>query len=182
MTQTQKINEVKLFSQEILFPRKKNIEKDLLLRADYTVWLRVAFLILAWLGTSITLTYYSTLLTKFVGKSSFGREFFICGGQIIFEVIILISTKNSSAKIMLYLSNMMSISFFGAIFLLPVLFLAKFLWPFDILFALLFFLLTALLMFIEHLRRMKILDLPKWLSATWVLYRVLVLILLLFLK
>jgi hypothetical protein len=112
-------------------------------------------------------------LVPYIPAGSFTREFAICGGQILFQalVMLLISGKN----VWTYLGNMMTISFAGSLLLLigttatavtsePVFFLG-------------WFGMAVALMFLGHVRRMKLLGLPAVMSATWVLYRVLVLFL-----
>jgi hypothetical protein len=142
---------------------------------------RLIYLFTAWVITSLVLTFYSSLLEKFIGAPNLGREFLVCGGQMIFQFAFLFFAKKTKKEIFDYLGNMMTISLGGALLLIPVLIIGKIFTTIPAIIFPLYFLFVAGLMLLEHLRRMKITGLPKWLSATWVLYRVLVLMVLLLL-
>lgn len=81
-------------------------------------------------------------------------------------------------KIWEYLGNMMTISFAGALLLSPMLVVAYYFQMSTVLF-MLYFLVVAGLMLLEHLRRSKILNLGYTMSISWVLYRLIVLALIL---
>lgn len=132
---------------------------------------RVLYLVFTWIVTAIILNKYSQLLIPYVPAGSFTREFVICGGQILFQgtVMLLISRRN----VWTYLGNMMTISFAGSLLLLPATIATTF--TNEPLFFLGWFGVVVALMFFEHVRRMKLLGLPAVMSATWVLYRILVL-------
>jgi hypothetical protein len=74
-----------------------------------------------------------------------------------------------------YLGNMMTISFAGAILLMPILFLARFI-PLSPLVACICFLGVAGLMLLEHIRRSKLLGIGWALTISWVLYRIILLV------
>lgn len=140
---------------------------------DFNISMRVAYILITWVITSVILTMYSHLLFPIVPGSGFGREFLICGGQILFQASILKGI--GSKRIIHYLGNMMTISALGAIGFLPLLALST---VFEIspLIALMVFAMTVFVMFLEHLRRVKYLQLPWFITLTWILYRVLVLL------
>jgi hypothetical protein len=72
-----------------------------------------------------------------------------------------------------YLGNMMTISFAGALLLVPVILIHHLIhWP---LFSPLYFMVVAGLMFAEHIRRTKLLALGWLLTITWALYRIILL-------
>lgn len=104
------------------------------------------------------------------------REYFICGGQIIFQGAVLLAVNRN--KLWDYLGNMMTISFAGTLFLAIITGIGGLIHLTSIVYTL-FFLLTAGLMLLEHMRRCKLLDLGWKPSATWILYRVFVLVLIL---
>lgn len=136
---------------------------------------RAAFIVLAWLATSTVLLFYSRLIAPMVPESSFYREFLICGGQIVFQGIIVVQINRN--RLMPYLVTVMTVSFGGALLLTPM-FLVQFVVTSNI-FYVTYFMFVAGLMFIEHTRRVKLLALPWFVSATWVLYRLLVLFIIL---
>jgi predicted DCC family thiol-disulfide oxidoreductase YuxK len=146
--------------------------KENTIQPSFKIQYRLAYLLFTWLVTAYILTAYAHLLTDFVPLGSQYREYLICGGQIFFQGIIITFYKKE--KLCDYLGNMMTISFAGALLLLPVLVLAKYLNIHPIFF-ILYFLMVAGLMFLEHLRRSKLLQLGWVMSITWALYRLIVL-------
>jgi hypothetical protein len=146
--------------------------KENTVQPSFKIQYRLAYLLFTWLVTAYILTAYAHLLTDFVPLGSQYREYLICGGQMFFQGIIITFYKKE--KLWDYLGNMMTISFAGALLLLPVLVLAKYL-NIHPLFFILYFLMVAGLMFLEHLRRSKLLQLGWVMSITWALYRLIVL-------
>jgi hypothetical protein len=100
------------------------------------------------------------------------REYLVCGGQLFFQgTIISFIAKD---KLWSYLGNMMTISFAGALLLLPGLLIAHWV-SIAPLFYVLYFMAVAGLMFLEHIRRTHLLQLGWALSISWACYRLLVL-------
>jgi hypothetical protein len=133
---------------------------------------RVAYLFVTWLLTAIVLSAYAHLMPGLLPEGSAYREYLVCGGQIFFQgAIISIVHKNKRWD---YLGNMMTISFGGALLLLPVLLLAQ--WLSLPLFCAAWFMAVAGMMLLEHIRRSKLLELGWILTSSWVLYRILVLL------
>ncbi|TCD11497.1 DUF393 domain-containing protein [Pedobacter frigidisoli] len=139
---------------------------------SFKILYRIVYLLLTWLATAYILTVYAHLLTDFVPLGGKYREYLICGGQMVFQGIIIFFYKKE--KLWEYLGNMMTISFAGSMLLLPVIILAKYFHIMPVIF-ILYFLLVAGLMFLEHLRRSKILKLGLAMSITWAVYRLIVL-------
>ncbi|MFD2161964.1 DCC1-like thiol-disulfide oxidoreductase family protein [Paradesertivirga mongoliensis] len=134
---------------------------------------RLAYLFATWLLTAIVLSAYASLMTGLLPEGSVYREYLICGGQIFFQgAIISIIHKSKRWD---YLGNMMTISFGGALLLLPVLLLAQW-FNLHPLFCAIWFMAVAGLMLLEHIRRTKLLELGWMLTTSWVLYRILVLL------
>ncbi len=135
---------------------------------NYTYrWLYIAF---AWLITSVVLTSYSALLHPIVPTTAFGREFLICGGQILFQGVIVFSIRPQ--RLIHYLGNMMTVSLMGALLLLPAMLIGLF-YQSPIFFLLYFFIVVAW-MFYEHGQRVKTLGIASLVSFTWILYRLLI--------
>jgi hypothetical protein len=74
---------------------------------------------------------------------------------------------------------MMTISFGGALLLLPMLFLAGLIGQQPIVYAG-YFMLVAGLMFLEHIRRSKLLKIGWTLTISWAIYRAIILLVILF--
>lgn len=136
---------------------------------------RWAYVIFAWLVTSVVLLNYSGLLIPYVPATRFSREFLICGGQIIVQGIVVLMVRRERA--IHYLGNMMTVSLAGALLLLPALALHS--WIGEPMIYMVWFFLVVGWMFFEHARRVRILELPWYISATWVLYRIIVLLIIL---
>ncbi|WP_316844620.1 DUF393 domain-containing protein [Pedobacter psychrodurus] len=142
------------------------------IQPSFKLHYRLAYLLFTWLLTAYVLTAYAHLLTSFVPLGSPYREYLICGGQMIFQGSIILFYKKG--KLWDYLGNMMTISFAGSLLLLPALLLGECL-SMPGIFFILYFLMVAGLMFLEHLRRSKLLKLGWIMSLTWALYRLIVL-------
>ncbi|SFA42472.1 hypothetical protein SAMN04488511_10374 [Pedobacter suwonensis] len=146
--------------------------KENTLQPSFNRRYRIAYLFLTWAITAYILTDYAHLLTDFVPLGSKYREYLICGGQLFFQGIIISFYRKE--KLWDYLGNMMTISFAGSLLLLPIIILAEY-FDFQPSFFLFYFLMVAGLMFLEHIRRSKLLKLGWVMSITWALYRLIVL-------
>ncbi|WEK18244.1 MAG: DUF393 domain-containing protein [Candidatus Pedobacter colombiensis] len=133
---------------------------------------RIAYLIFTWLVTAYILSVYSGLMSGLLPKGHAYREYFVCGGQILFQGLII--TFVSRDKIWGYLGNMMTISFAGALLLLPAMLSSVWL-TLSPYFYLAWFMAVASLMLLEHIRRSRLLQIGWTLTITWVLYRIAVL-------
>ncbi|AMR32801.1 hypothetical protein A0256_15930 [Mucilaginibacter sp. PAMC 26640] len=132
---------------------------------------RMAYLVFAWLVVGSILTVYARHLTPPVPLGHPLREYYICGGQIVFQGVVVFYTP---AKRWEYLGNMMTISLAGSLLLLPVLLVVQFVALGPVV-CILCFLAVAGLMFLEHIRRSRLMGLGWLLTVSWVLYRLLVL-------
>jgi predicted DCC family thiol-disulfide oxidoreductase YuxK len=137
---------------------------------------RWAYIIVAWLMTALVLTYYSSNLYPLIPASTMSREFLICGGQIIFQwAVVRLLNKD---RVVHYLGNMMTVSFMGALLLLPGMLLTIVGVDAAYVYAA-WFLMVAGVMLLEHMRRVKILGIHWSASLSWVLYRLIVLLIIL---
>jgi predicted DCC family thiol-disulfide oxidoreductase YuxK len=139
---------------------------------DYNRTYRWAYIIVGCFITAIILNAYSALLNPILPFSMFSRELAICGGQIIFQGALI--SFISKDRLLHYLGNMMSVSLMGALLLLPALILNR-VTPLNIFVNFAWFGLVVGLMFLEHWRRVKILEIHWLASVSWVLYRLIVL-------
>ncbi|MBS1532841.1 MAG: DUF393 domain-containing protein [Bacteroidetes bacterium] len=141
------------------------------IKPTFSLKLRLAYLLFTSVAVGFVLTHYAHLLTGYVPLGNPYREYLICSGQIIFQAIII--SLYAPQKCWDYLGNMMTISFAGALILIPVILLHHLIsWT---LFFPLYFVLVAGLMFLEHVRRTKLLNLGWLLTITWALYRIILL-------
>ncbi len=134
---------------------------------------RWTYLIFTWILTSFVLTTYAFYLSPLIPESSLGREFLICGGQILFQGVVV--WMINPARVIHYLGNMMTVSLIGALLLLPLIVLGSMgLMHSPYLFAGWFMIVVACMLY-EHSRRSSILSLPLLVSFAWVLYRLIIL-------
>lgn len=163
------------YNRRVIVPAPVS-ENQFAYQPSFNLKYRVAWLVFSWVVTSCILACYTDLLTAFLVKSTYWREFAICGGQILFQAAVVFSYKKQKAWD--YLGNMMTISLAGAMVLLPCLVLCVWL-NLGWLTCSFCFMLTVFLMFLEHLRRCKLLRVGYLMTITWILYRIIVLIILL---
>jgi hypothetical protein len=137
---------------------------------------RIAYLMFTWFVVGFILTRYAHLLTCVVPLGNPYREYAICGGQILFQGIIV--SLYAPKKRWDYLGNMMTISFAGALLLAPVVLISHYIHLWPIVYPG-YFMLVAGLMLLGHIRRTKLLKLGWLLTISWVFYRVILLVLIL---
>lgn len=136
---------------------------------------RAAYILLCALITSFTLTNYSRLLIGIIPESNYGREYMICFGQIIFQGILLILNKYPRKNIWNYIGNMMTVSLIGSFLLFPCILIGHY---FSFSYVVPgYFIVVVLFMFFNHVKRVKENQSPAWLSYTWIVYRILIMIL-----
>ena len=141
------------------------------LQPSFSLKYRIAYLIFTWLIVGCILTAYAPLLP--IPQGGPFREYLVCGGQILFQGIVL--SIYAPAKRWDYLGNMMTISLAGALLLCPIGAFRPAPLP-----AAAGFMLVAGLMFFEHIRRAKLLGLGWLPTITWAVYRLLILALILY--
>jgi hypothetical protein len=160
------------YNRRVIIPAEKFEAKNSCtpdLKADY----RIAFLVFAWLVVSFILHAYSNLILPLIRESGFTRELLVCGGQMLFQGIVILFINKD--KLLHYLGNLMAISLGGGLLLLPAIMISYTGLITTPYFYAGWFLITAGLMFFEHIRRTRILALHWSLSASWVLYRLMLL-------
>lgn len=139
---------------------------------QFSLRYRLFYLAIAWLLVALVLTAYAPLLAPFVPVGPSEREWLIGGGQLLFQLPVILWLRRTA--VWNYLGHLMTVSLMGALVLLPLLVLNA-LVPVPAAVALGWFLLTAGGMLLEHLRRTRLLGLGLLPSLSWVLYRLLVL-------
>ncbi|MES2545416.1 MAG: hypothetical protein V4548_11055 [Bacteroidota bacterium] len=163
------------YNRKVIIPSKVNPKMKLQCIPDFNFKYRFLYIGFATVITTLVLFQYSNLIPN-LPKSNIIREVILALGQIFFQSIFLL--KLTSKKILNYAGNLMTVSLMGSLILLPMLLLNSY---FNIpeIITLGGFGATVLIMFIEHCRRITILELPFHLSYTWVIYRIIALLLIL---
>ena len=156
------------YNRRVIIPAGKT-EDAFKFQPTFKLHYRITYLLFTWLGTGCILTAYAHLLTGTIPFGGPWREYFICGGQMIFQGAVI--STFAREKLWNYLGNVMTISFGGSLLLLLMIGLAHWVKLPPVLFPL-YFMGVAGLMFLEHIRRTGLMGLGWVLTATWVLYRV----------
>ena len=156
------------YNRRVIIPPAK-AELAYAFQPTFKLHYRLAYLLFTWLATGCILTAYTPLLTGVIPAGGPWREYFICGGQIIFQGAVI--SMFAREKLWNYLGNMMTISFGGSLLLLLMIGLAHWLKLPPVVFPF-YFMVVAGLMFLEHIRRTGLMGLGWVMTVTWVFYRV----------
>lgn len=160
------------YNRRVIMPAEKFEAKNSC-TPQYKIGYRIAFIVFAWLIVSWILNAYSPLVMR--GTTPY-RELLICGGQIVFQGLVVLNFAKD--KVLHYLGNMMTISLGGGLLLLPAILISKLGWINTDGFYLIWFLGTASLMCLEHIRRLRLLGIHWWVTGYWLFYRFFLLIIL----
>jgi len=164
------------YNRKVIMP-SKNLNDTC--TPDFNLKYRISYLLFTWSITAYLLMLYSFQFSPKLNESSFGREFIFCGGQIVFQAIIL--RKLQKEKLFQYLGNMMTISFGGGLILGIILLLGNIFSIYSFNFYIISFFSVVLLMLLEHLRRVKLMQLSLLPTLSWIAYRIIILLILLLL-
>ena len=134
---------------------------------------RWTYLVLAWFVISVILGYYGELLEPVVPDQGFYREFVMSAGQVVFQALVI--GHLTKGRLMPYLGNMMTVSLIGALILLPMLIIAlitgwKAPW-----FYVGYFMIVVITIILIHKDRVERLGLHWAITASWIVYRLLLL-------
>ncbi|MGE8556589.1 MAG: DCC1-like thiol-disulfide oxidoreductase family protein [Chryseobacterium jejuense] len=147
--------------KQIIPSRKDNIEQSCV--PDFNLKYRLAYITFVALFSAYILSVYSGRLGVNL-TPNFLRELAVCLGQILWQALFLKAYLKD--KIWDYLGNMMTVSLLGTLLLIPAM-----LTNFVPVFYLIYFGVVVFIMFLEHLRRCRILKLNKLPTISWILFR-----------
>lgn len=124
--------------------------------------------------TAFTLHQYAKLIHHLL-KIDYNWQFelAIVSGMLCFQFPFII--KQQCIMKLEYYSNMLLVSLFGSLLLWPLLFANNY-WPISDTINIMYFFAIIFFMFFEHKRRVARLNLPGFISYTWVLYRFIILL------
>ena len=154
-----------------------NPENPLACNPDFSLKYRVAFLVFASVLSALILKKFSPLLGFWWPiPQGWIAELLLVSGQMAFQTLVfyLFQPKNHFQKLLDYLANLMTVSLFGCLLILPALVLNSIFKDLNLTIYLAWFIVVVLCMFLEHKRRVQVYLLPVYLTYTWVLYRILV--------
>lgn len=158
------------YNRKVILPSNPK-SKKVNCEPSFNLPYRIGYLLFGILVTGLVLTKFSALI-PYIKQSNHFREITIALGQLLFQFVFL--HKSSFKKQMDYYGNLITVSLFGSILLSPILVLNA-LTSISFPIVIIWFLTVVLIMFFEHKRRVQLLELPSYLSYTWILYRILIL-------
>lgn len=148
--------------KQIIPSKKDNTEQSCV--PDFNLKYRLIYIAFVMFFSAYALSLYSGKLGGNV-TPNFLRELAVCLGQVLWQTLFL--QRYLKDKIWDYLGNMMTVSLIGTLLLIPALFVN--ITPF---FHFIYFGIVVIIMFLEHLRRCRILKLNYIPSISWILFRV----------
>jgi len=159
------------YNRKVIIPAPKTAGHAL--APSFSLRYRILWLFFTVAVAGFVLTRYAGLLTGILPKGNSYREYFIAGGQLLFQGLAV--SLFARAKSWDYLGNMMTISLAGALLLLPLLAMSTVVHV-SAEVAAGYFLVVAALMLLEHIRRTKLLAIGWGLTLSWLVYRGIVLL------
>lgn len=152
------------YNRKQIIPSKNNHGADAC-NPDFNLKYRLAYLVFV----AVFSGYVLSLFSEKLGLSrNFFREAGICTGQILWQTVFL--KVYLKEKIWDYLGNMMTVSLIGTVLLIPGLFLNL-----NVTSSFIYFGTVVTVMFLEHIRRCKILGLNLLPTLSWTIFRMTVL-------
>jgi hypothetical protein len=162
------------YNRKLIYPARPR--QSFFCIPDFSLPYRLAYIIIAGLITVICLQFYGADMMASLGlKPNILRELAVCFGQVVWQAFWF--RKIEKELLWDYLGNMMTVSLIGSILLVPMLLVMWFM-PILLWIQIAYFLLVVTIMLFEHKRRCDIIGLPIWLSISWVLYRMVVMVIL----
>lgn len=150
------------YNRKQIIPSKNDDENSSCI-PDFNLKYRLIYVGFVVLFSGLVLSIFSSKLGLNLNQN-FARELMICLGQIAWQTLFL--RMYLKEKIWDYLGNMMTVSLIGNLLLVPVLFTN--LSPY---FNLIYFGVVVFIMFLEHLRRCRILKLNLLPTISWIIFR-----------
>ncbi|NJM79298.1 MAG: DUF393 domain-containing protein [Flavobacterium sp.] len=163
------------YNRKVIAPSKVTNESNIQCVPTFNVKYRLLYILFATLFTAVVLFQYADLITL-LPNGNFSRELLLAVGQIGFQYLFI--QKLSKEKQLNYVGNLVTVSVMGSLFLVPILLSNQFI-SINEYVVLGWFGLTVNLMILEHYRRVSLLGLPKFLTLTWILYRIIILLVIL---
>jgi hypothetical protein len=153
------------YNRKVIIPSRINREIKLQCVPDFSYKWRFGYIIFAWLVSSLIVFNY--LFQIFQGFISFQLITIIIFIQMPFQYLFLM--KFDKETNLNYIGNLITISLFGSLILLPM-YILKLFFNINSEFNIIYFVLTIFVMIYEHYRRLSVLELPKYLMITWLFF------------
>ncbi|CAL2075832.1 conserved membrane hypothetical protein [Tenacibaculum sp. 190524A05c] len=158
------------YNRKVIMPSEKKEENSLECSPSFNLKYRLFYIVFGLIITVFTLFHFSDLIT-ILPKSSYYREILLALGMLLSQYMFVLKEDHQTR--INYIGNVITVSLFGCIALSQLLILNSLieLSQFIIFFG---FSGTVALMFFEHKRRIRLLQLPTYLSWTWIGYRLVI--------
>jgi len=142
---------------------------------DYNVKWRWIYILISSIFVAFILNrYFNGIIIYRDANIQLGAEWLIAIGQLVFQsFFVLLSKKDRTLH---YFGNLMTISTMGALLLIPAIIFRNIFSTIPEVAYLGYLALPVLIMLWQHVRRVKMLELPFYLTITWILYRLILLI------
>ena len=139
-----------------------------------STWFKITAILFCMAVTAATLNQYAKLIQQLI-KIKYDWQFELCMvlGMLFFQYLFIF--KQPWQLQLDYYFNMLLVSCFGSVLLFPLLILNHYYFFGDTLNVIYFFA-VVMFMFFNHKKRVAKLKLPVFISYTWVLYRLIILI------
>ncbi len=163
------------YNRKVIIPSEKKEEISLECVPDFNIKFRLVYILFSVFVIGCAFFQFSGLVNNFP-LTNLQSAFIIAFGQIVFQLFFLLK-KNLKANLN-YIGNLMTVSLLGCIGLLQTMLLNMII-PLPQTIILISFLGIIGFMFFEHKRRVALLELPSYLSYTWIIYRLIALLIIL---
>lgn len=159
------------YNRKVIMPSEKKEDNNLECSPSFNIKYRLLYIVFGLLITVVTLFQFSELI-EILPNSNYKREVVLAIGMVISQLLFL-GNKDYQTQIN-YVGNIITVSLFGCIGLFQLMLLNQ-IFPLSQTVIMIGFAGTVALMFFEHKRRIQLLELPSYLSWTWIGYRVVIL-------
>ena len=157
------------YNRKVIAPSAPTPDMTRLCEPTFNIPFRWSYIFFVAIATAFVVNAFTThLFPHFGWTNSIQTELLICFGQVAWQgtAACLILKDNR----LTYLGNMSTVSMIGALLLLPILFgLSLINAPLWVLLPLFFGVIG--IMFLEHIRRCKLLGISLWMTVSWVTFR-----------
>lgn len=150
------------YNRKQIIPSKKDDTEQACI-PDFNLKYRITYIAFVVFFSAYILSLFTTKL-GLNGEHHFLRELIVCLGQIAWQTLFL--KVYLKEKIWNYIGNMMTVSLIGTLLLIPALLINL-----SPAFNIIYFGIVVLIMFLEHIRRCKILKLNFLPTISWTLFR-----------
>lgn len=152
------------YNRKQIVPSEKDYSEQACV-PDFNLKYRISYILFVLVFSVVILAEYNARIFPFFDRH-FELKLFICAMQIVWQTVFLSGFLNG--KFWDYLGNMMTVSLMGTILLVPAL-----LFTLPQGFYFIYFLIVVFIMFLEHLRRCRILKIGLIPTISWLIFRIL---------